>query len=67
MTTAGPSRLVGVAVALFAVGLLAILTVFVLFATGRGDLPVWLNLLCLLAPAGLVVGVVGVALRARRG
>lgn len=65
-TSASRSRVLPTAVALFTVGLIAILTVFVLFATGHRDLPLWLNLVCLLAPAGLAVGVVGAVRQARR-
>ena len=55
-----------VAVALFAVGLLAVLSILVLFATGRHDLPVWLSVAGMLTPAGLAVGVAGVVLGGRR-
>lgn len=55
-----------VAVGLFALGVLAVLVVFGLYATGRTDLPLWLNLATLLTPAGLIVGVLGAVLRARR-
>lgn len=65
-TSASRSRLLPTAVALFTVGLLGILTVFVLFATGHHDLPLWLNLVCLLAPVGFAVGVAGAVMQARR-
>ena len=66
--SAAPSRqvLLPVALSLFAAGVLAVLAVFALYAAGRADLPVWLNLATLLAPLGLVVGVVGSVLRTRR-
>lgn len=66
-TSVSGSRLLPVAVGLFAIGVLAICAVFVLFAVGRHDLPLWLNLTCLLAPAGLIVGVVGTVRQSRRG
>lgn len=75
-TTQDASRrttpLLPLAVVLFALGLLAVGAVFVLFATGHQNLPVWLNLACTLAPIGLAVGVAGAvrdgraATRARR-
>ncbi|MFR9728612.1 hypothetical protein ACL03H_05230 [Saccharopolyspora sp. MS10] len=66
--SAAPSRpvLLPLALSLFAAGVMAVLAVFALYATGRTDLPVWLNLATLLAPLGLVVGVVGSVLRTRR-
>jgi uncharacterized membrane protein YhdT len=64
--TAARSTALPVAVGLFGLGLLAIVAVFVLYATGHGDLPVWLNLATLLAPLGLAVGVITVIVRNRR-
>lgn len=66
-TSASRSRLLPTAVTLFALGVLSIIAVFVLFATGQHNLPLWLNLSCLLAPAGLAVGVAGVVRQSRRG
>ena len=51
--------------ALFGIGLLAVLVVLVLFATGRDELPLWLNLVALLAPVGFGLGLLGVYLEAR--
>lgn len=45
---------------LFAIGLVAIFADFVLFAAGRHDLPLWLNLTAMLAPVGLGLGLIGV-------
>ncbi len=50
---------------LFAIGLLAIVADLVLFASGSRNLPVWLNVTCMLAPVGLGVGLVGVLREAR--
>lgn len=55
-----------VSVALFALGVLAVLIVFGLAATGQHNLPVWLNVMTMLAPLGLVVGVVSAVVNARR-
>jgi len=50
---------------LFAIGVLAIAVIMVLFASGSHDLPLWLNLSAMLAPVGLGVGLFGVYLEAR--
>ncbi|MBM9475612.1 hypothetical protein JL107_04045 [Nakamurella flavida] len=55
-----------VGMVLFAVGLVAIVVIIVLFATGGRDLPVWLNVTAMLAPVGLGVGLVGVFREIRR-
>ncbi|GGL88747.1 hypothetical protein [Nakamurella endophytica] len=49
----------------FAVGVLAIVADVVLFATGSRNLPLWLNLVAMLAPVGLAIGLVGVYLENR--
>jgi hypothetical protein len=36
-----------------------------MFASGARDLPLWLNLLCLLAPVGLGLGLLGTYFQAR--
>ncbi|MCS7478927.1 hypothetical protein ACFFQW_36345 [Umezawaea endophytica] len=60
------SKLMPLALGLFALGLVAIVVVFVLFAAGRSDLPVWLNVAAwLLTPVGLAVGVVSVVRSSR--
>ncbi|WP_243791489.1 hypothetical protein [Saccharopolyspora gloriosae] len=58
--------LLPLAVGLFAAGVLAVIVVFGLYAVGIADLPLWLNLATLLAPLGLIVGVVGSVVRTRR-
>lgn len=60
-------KLLPLAVGLFAVGVLAIVAVFVLFATGHGDLPVWLNVAATYLPAaGLALGIIAVIRRSRQ-
>jgi len=44
----------------FAVGLLGVAVIMVLFATGSHDLPLWLTLVAMLAPVGFGIGLVGV-------
>ncbi len=55
---AAPLAKVGMAV--FAVGLLAIFADMVLYASGYRDLPLWVNLVAMLAPVGLGLGLLGV-------
>lgn len=60
-------KLLPLAVGLFAVGVLAIVAVFVLFATGHSDLPVWLNVAATYLPAvGLGLGIIAVVRKARQ-
>ena len=60
-------KLLPLAVGLFAVGVLAIVAVFVLFATGHGDLPLWLNVAATYLPAaGLGLGLIAVIRKARQ-
>ncbi|MBA8826727.1 putative membrane protein YhdT [Saccharopolyspora lacisalsi] len=54
-----------VSVCLFGVGLVAVVVIFGMGATGVRNLPLWLNLAAMLAPLGLITGVVTVILRAR--
>ncbi|AZI57262.1 hypothetical protein EH165_02890 [Nakamurella antarctica] len=58
--------LVKVGLAVFAVGLVAIAVDLALFFTGSENLPVWLNVMCMLAPVGLGVCLVGVVKETRR-
>ena len=50
----------------FTLGLLAIVADVILFASGSRNLPLWLNLVAMLAPVGLGLGLVGVFLESRR-
>lgn len=60
-------KMLPLAVGLFAVGVLAIIAVFVLFATGHSDLPVWLNVAATYLPAvGLGLGIFAVVRKARQ-
>jgi hypothetical protein len=60
-------KLLPLAVGLFAAGVLAIIAVFVLFATGHSDLPVWLNVAATYLPAaGLGLGIFAVVRKARQ-
>lgn len=44
----------------FPVGLVAVFTDMILFAAGSRNLPLWVNLLAMLAPVGLALGLIGV-------
>jgi hypothetical protein len=65
--TTHSSKLVAVAVAIFALGLLAVAAVFVLYVTGRHDLPLWLNTSAgALVPLGLALALIGLVREARQ-
>jgi hypothetical protein len=60
-------KLMPLAIGLFAVGVLAIIAVFVLFAAGHSDLPVWLNVAATYLPAiGLGLGIIAVVRKSRQ-
>ena len=65
-SVAGSSTLVRVGVAVFAMGLAAVAVIFVMFAAGVHDLPLWLNLAAMLAPAGFGLALLGLFRQARR-
>ena len=55
-----------VAVAMFALGVIALVAVFVLYVSGHRDLPLWLNSSAgVLAPLGLALALVGLVREAR--
>lgn len=56
--TAAP--LVKVGMIAFAVGLVAVFADMILFAAGSRNLPLWVNLLAMLAPVGLALGLIGI-------
>ncbi|SDO85589.1 hypothetical protein [Lentzea jiangxiensis] len=60
-------KLMPLAIGLFAVGVLAVVAVFVLFIAGHRDLPVWLNVAATYLPAiGLGLGIIAVVRKSRR-
>jgi uncharacterized protein (DUF983 family) len=60
-------KLMPLALTLFAVGLVAIIAVFALFAAGQSELPLWLNVAAwLLTPVGLALGVFSVVRDSQR-
>lgn len=61
----GAPLLVRAGVVLFALGLIAVIVIFALFAGGAHDLPLWLNLAAMLAPVGFGLALVGLFHQAR--
>ena len=49
----------------FGIGLLGVAVIMVAFAAGSHDLPLWLNLVAMLAPVGFGIGLIGVYREAR--
>ena len=66
-TPANRLKLVPVAVVIFGIGLIALAAIFVLYLTGRHDLPVWLNASAgVLVPLGFGLALIGLVREARR-
>jgi hypothetical protein len=59
------SPLARVGFIVFGIGLLGVAVIMVAFATGAHDLPLWLNLVAMLAPVGFGIGLIGVYREAR--
>jgi uncharacterized membrane-anchored protein len=67
--TASPSApwLMRLGVSLFAVGMVAVLAVFIMFAAGLQNLPVWLSAAAgVITPLGLLLGLIALVREARR-
>lgn len=63
----GKSPLINTGLVIFAIGLVAVLVVFGLFASGLHDLPVWLMTCAgLLTPLGLVIALIGLVRQHKR-
>lgn len=63
----GKSPLINIGLAVFAVGLVFVVVVFAMFASGMHDLPVWLMTCAgLLTPLGLVLSLVGLIRQHKR-
>ncbi|MDT7729587.1 MAG: hypothetical protein QOI21_6163 [Actinomycetota bacterium] len=59
--------LMRVGVSLFGLGMLAVVAVFVMFAAGLDDLPVWLSAAAgVITPLGLGLGLIALVREARR-
>ena len=59
------SGLARAGIILFVIGLSAVAVIMVLFATGSTELPLWLNLVAMLAPVGFGLGLLAVFAEAR--
>jgi uncharacterized membrane protein YhdT len=62
-SSATSTKLLPIAVVIFTIGLVAVLVTFGLSAAGHQELPVWLNLSCLLTPLGLSTGMISIVIR----
>ena len=60
------SKLLPTAITLFGVGLLAIVAIFVLYASGERNLTVWLYIAAMMLPLGLALGIFSVVRSSRR-
>ena len=66
-TDPGKPWLMRVGIGVFAVGVLAVLVVFFMFAAGLRDLPVWLSAIAGVAtPLGIVLGLIALAREHRK-
>ncbi|ASR38206.1 hypothetical protein BAY61_27965 [Prauserella marina] len=66
-TSTGAPMLMRAGIVLFAVGMLAVLAVFVMFAAGLEELPVWLSVAAgVVTPLGLGLGLVSLIREHRR-
>jgi hypothetical protein len=66
-TSSGAPWLMRLGVSLFAVGMVAVLAVFIMFAVGLRNLPVWLSAAAgVITPLGLLLGLIALVREARR-
>jgi hypothetical protein len=66
-TAPGAPWLMRLGVSLFAVGMVAVLAVFIMFASGLRNLPVWLSAAAgVVTPLGLLLGLIALVREARR-
>ncbi|WP_020664466.1 hypothetical protein [Amycolatopsis benzoatilytica] len=64
----GKPILMRLGIGLFAIGMIAVVTVFVLFAAGLENLPVWLSAVAgVVTPIGLLLGLIALIQEARAG
>jgi len=66
VTAPGKPFLMRIGVGLFGIGMLAVLTVFIMFAAGLENLPVWLSAAAgIITPLGLLLGLIALVREAR--
>ncbi|WP_033295367.1 hypothetical protein [Amycolatopsis jejuensis] len=64
----GKPILMRIGIGLFAIGMLAVAAVFVMFAAGLENLPVWLSAAAgVITPLGLLLGLIALIQEARAG
>ncbi|WP_037361550.1 hypothetical protein [Amycolatopsis orientalis] len=64
----GKPILMRLGIGLFAIGMVAVATVFVMFAAGLENLPVWLSAAAgVITPLGLLLGLIALIQEARAG
>ncbi|MFD8496534.1 hypothetical protein SAMN05421504_102124 [Amycolatopsis xylanica] len=63
----GKSFLMRLGIGLFAIGMLAVFAVFIMFAAGLQNLPIWLSAAAgVITPLGLGLGLIALVREARR-
>ncbi|MEV7096090.1 hypothetical protein AB0M80_24890 [Amycolatopsis sp. NPDC051045] len=66
VATPGKPFLMRVGIGLFGLGMIAVLAVFIMFAAGLENLPVWLSLAAgVITPLGLLLGLIALVKEAR--
>jgi hypothetical protein len=66
LAATGKPFLMRIGIGLFALGMLAVLTVFIMFAAGLENLPVWLSAGAgIVTPLGLLLGLIALVREAR--
>ncbi|MEC3978588.1 hypothetical protein [Amycolatopsis sp. H20-H5] len=67
VATPGKPFLMRLGIGLFALGMVAVLAVFIMFAAGLENLPVWLSAAAgIITPLGLGLGIIALVHEARR-
>ncbi|QRP46778.1 hypothetical protein [Amycolatopsis sp. FDAARGOS 1241] len=67
-TRTGKPILMRIGIGLFGIGMVAVLAVFVMFAAGLENLPVWLSAVAgVVTPLGLLLGLIALVREARAG
>ncbi|RSD20284.1 hypothetical protein EIY87_13195 [Amycolatopsis eburnea] len=66
MAATGKPFLMRVGIGLFGIGMLAVLAVFIMFAAGLENLPIWLSVAAgVVTPLGLLLGLIALVREAR--
>jgi hypothetical protein len=66
VTASGKPLLMRIGIGLFGIGMIAVFAVFIMFAAGLGNLPVWLSAAAgIITPLGLLLGLIALWREAR--